>query len=142
MTNSEPEFEDLYLDALLEMADHDVPPVFHILWAANGMFPQKALSERLSLAEGVIRKLLEEGLVDLIRSEEDVAPVLPGQWNDILRRYFTWVPHPENGVTMLFRITSLGRERCREMASQGHSFFRQLDGLPRTPSQEPTDPAP
>ena len=55
------EFEDLYLDALLKLADHDWPPVFHIWWGANGMFPHKSLSERLSLSERVIRRLLDEG---------------------------------------------------------------------------------
>lgn len=136
VTSTDPEFEDLYLDALLEMADHDVPPVFHIWWSANAMFPHKPISERLSLSEGVIRKLLGEGLVDLVRSEHEAAPVLPGEWDDVLRRYFTWVPHPEEGVKMFFRITSLGRERCQEMASRGYSFSRHLDGYPMTPTQE------
>jgi hypothetical protein len=136
MTSADSEFEDLYLDALLEMADHDEPPVFHIWWSANAMFPHKPISERLSLSEGVIRKLLDEGLVDLIRSRNDGSPVPPGEWNDVLRRYFTWVPHPDEGVTMLFRITNLGRERCGEMASQGYSFSRQLDGFPGSSAKE------
>jgi hypothetical protein len=135
VTSDGSEFEDLYVDALLEMADHDVPAVFHVWWSANAMFPHKPLSERLCLSEGVIRTLLDEGLVDLVHSEDE-SPVPPGQWNDILRHYFTWVPHPEEGVTMFFRITSLGRERCREMESKGYSFFRQLDGLRRPPPQD------
>jgi hypothetical protein len=85
MTGGDYEFEHLYLDALLEMADHDVPPVFHIWWSANGMFPDKSMSERLSLSERVMRKLLDEGLVDLVRSGEDAIP--PGEWNDIPRQF-------------------------------------------------------
>jgi hypothetical protein len=137
MTGTDYEFEDLYLDALLEMADHDVPPVFHIWWSANGMFPHKSMSERLSLSERVMRTLLDEGLVDLVRSgEDDEAPIPRGEWNDILRQYFTWVLHPENGVTMFFRITTLGRERCREVANDGYSFWRQLDVARRPPTQD------
>ncbi len=143
MTSGDYEFEDLYLDALLEMADHDVPPVFHIWWSANAMFPQKSMGERLSLSERVLRQLLDEGLVDLIPSGEDAeAPIPPGEWNDILRQYFTWVPHPENGVTMFFRITRLGRERRREMANDGYSLWRQLDGTKRPTHPGLLRPAP
>jgi DNA-binding MarR family transcriptional regulator len=94
------------------------------------MFPHRSLSDRLALSEQVIKRLLEEGLVELVRSPEDASPIPPGEWSDTLRRYFTWAPHPDDGVTIFFRITSLGRERSREMSTSGYSFWRQLDYKP------------
>lgn len=126
MTGRDYEFEDLYLDALLENVENDIPPVFHIWWTANSVFPHKPLSERLSLAERVVRRLLDEGLVDLVRSPKDESPIAQGKWNDILRRYLTWVA-PE-AVSMYLRITDLGRERVRDMSRDGYSAWRHLDG--------------
>ena len=84
-------------------ANDDIPPVFHIWWQANTLYPELAASERLRLAEKAIRQILDEELVVLIRDPTKMGEVVPpDDYDAVLRRWDTWSA-PDNGVVMYYR---------------------------------------
>jgi hypothetical protein len=51
------------------LADQDREPqaVYETWWTANSRYPQLALSTRLAIAESVVRDMLEQGRIKLVR---------------------------------------------------------------------------
>ncbi len=91
-----PELEQLRKEVLDLLADDDVP-VQAVWWAANSLFPEEALSARLALAEGLVRRLVDEGVANLYRSPwpdpggEVVDDVTNAEVDDVLRSWSTWI---------------------------------------------------
>ena len=99
----DPRVHSLIRKALMD-ANDDIPAVLHIWWAANSTYPELPLSERLALSEQVIRQILDDGLVVLIRRrriDNEGEEVPPEQWDSLLKRWDTWVA-PE-GVTLHYK---------------------------------------
>ncbi len=104
MVVPDPRVHALVREAIIDVSG-DIPPVFHIWWRANSLYPDVAASERLALAEQTIRQLLNDGLVVLIRNrtmdyEGDEVP--PDEYDSVLRQWDTWCAPPEEGVVLYF----------------------------------------
>src|SRR5580704_9097031 len=84
-----PRVHALVREALMD-ANDDIPPVLHIWWQANTLYPDLAASERLGLAEEALRQILDDELVVLIRNRAyptnmgEVVP--PDECDSVLRR--------------------------------------------------------
>jgi hypothetical protein len=89
--------------------------VYEAWWKANKLFPDRALSERLAIAEQAIRELLAEGLIVLIRDEHDPAgSELPSsETEEVLKRFDTWDVAYE-GIKVHFTTTRAGDKLVKE----------------------------
>ncbi len=79
---------------LLEDATHDYNPLWEAWSAANSRFPTLSLSQRLALAEDVIRDLLANGLIKLYRGPwtgSDKVQVPTEEEDHVLRRWDSWI---------------------------------------------------
>jgi hypothetical protein len=87
-------------------ANDDIPPVLHIWWRANALYPALAASARLRLAEVAIRQILDDELVVLIRNRAyptNMGEVVPrDEYDSVLRRWDTWSA-PDEGVVLYYR---------------------------------------
>ena len=90
----------------------DDPPLIHVWWNANGLFPTLPLSERLALAERVVSLLLSEGRVGLVRASWPDGPATNSdlleaeECEAALREYTAWVPEQDGPVYYLVEATS------------------------------------
>ncbi len=101
---------ELLLDAFA-----DVNGVYEAWWRANTLFPERALSERLAMAEQAIRELLAEGLIAMIRDEDDPrgSEIPRSDTEEVLRQSDTWVVAYE-GIKVHFTVTSAGAKLVSE----------------------------
>ena len=101
---------ELLLDAFA-----DVNGVYEAWWRANTLFPERALSERLAMAEQAIRELLAEGLIVLIRDEDDPqgSEIPRSETEEALKRFDTWDVAYE-GIKVHFTSTSPGDKLVNE----------------------------
>jgi hypothetical protein len=98
-----------YKQELLLNAFAYVNGVYEAWWRANAWFPERPLSERLAMAEQAIRELLAEGLIVLIRDEDDPhgSEIPHSDTEEVLKRFDTWVVAYE-GIKVHFTTTSAG----------------------------------
>jgi hypothetical protein len=89
--------------------------VYEAWWRANTLFPERALSERLAMAEQAIRELLAEGLIALIRDEDDPrgSEIPRSDTEEVFTRFDTWVVEYE-GIKVHFTTTSAGDKLVNE----------------------------
>jgi len=101
-------------ELLLDAAD-GVNGVYEAWWRANTLFPERALSERLAMAEQAIRELLAEGLIVLIRDESDPqgSEIPRSDTEEVLRQSGTWLVAYE-GIKVHFTVTSAGAKLVSE----------------------------
>jgi hypothetical protein len=106
---------DAYKRELLLDAADCVNGVYEAWWRANTLFPERALSERLAMAEQAIRELLAEGLIVLIRDESDPqgSEMSRSDAEEVLRKSDTWVVAYE-GIKVHFTIASVGAKLVNE----------------------------
>ncbi len=92
--------------------------VYEAWWRANTLFPERALSERLAMAEQAIRELVAEGLIVLIRDENEPqgSEIPHSDTEEVLKRFDTWEVAYE-GIKVHFTITSAGERSLREGGS-------------------------
>ena len=115
-TTGEPrvrEFAEFKWETLAEISE-DIQGVHEILWTANAWYPRASASERLAMAERVVRELLAEGLANLVRDGFSSAPTpIPREEHDsVLRAWVTWsLPRGHGDATAAFvAITDAGEE--------------------------------
>lgn len=80
-------------DLLISAGSH-YTGLWEAWWEANGRLPDRPLSQRLALAEDVVRDLLGAGLIKLYRGPwigDDFVEVPPGEVEELLRRWSSWV---------------------------------------------------
>jgi hypothetical protein len=87
-------------------ANDDIPPVLHVWWRANTLYPELPASERLALAEQAMHQVLNDGLIVLIRNRtyphnmgEEVPP---DEYDSVLKRWDTWCT-PDEGVALYYK---------------------------------------
>lgn len=104
-----------YKRELLLSAFAYVNGVYEAWWLANRLFPEWALSERLAIAERAIRELLAEGLIILIRDEDDPqgSEIPRSDTEEVLKRFDTWEVAYE-GIKVHFTTTRAGDKLVRE----------------------------
>jgi hypothetical protein len=102
---------DAYKRELLFDASDYTNGVYEAWWRANALFPERALSERLAMAEQAISDLLTAGLVVLIRDADDPkgSEVPSSDVEETLKRWDTWVIGSE-GIKVHFTTTTTGEE--------------------------------
>ena len=110
-----PEGFGAYKRELLLDAFAYVNGVYEAWWLANKRFPDRAVSERLAIAEQAIRELLTEGLIVLIRDEHDPqdSEIPCSDTEEVLKRWDTWAIGSE-GIKVHFTITSAGQKLVSE----------------------------
>lgn len=92
-----PDYDAFKAEVVSDQED-DNQGVYEVWWQANSWYPDKPLSTRLAIAESVVRDLLRNGRVTLVRGEwigpdharEPVADV-----DAALLEWATWVPQPD-----------------------------------------------
>lgn len=94
-----------FRDEVLGDFEDDALGVYEVWWTANTRFPDKALSERLALAEAVTAELVRHGTAVLFRGkwvgrEEDSRPVAAEDVPTILQAWASWVPQENDVVWM------------------------------------------
>jgi hypothetical protein len=89
--------------------------VYEAWWRANALFPNRAVSERLAMAEQAIRELLAEGLIVLIRDEDDPqgSEIPRSDTEEVLKRIDTWEVAYE-GIKVHYTTTSAGDKLVNE----------------------------
>jgi len=89
--------------------------VYEAWWRANTLFPERALSERLGLAERTVRELLAQGLIVLVRDDDDPQGTeIPGsETEEVLKRWDTWAIGSD-GIKVYFKITTAGKKLVNE----------------------------
>ena len=79
--------------------------VYEVWWAANSRYPDLSLSSRLAIAESVMRDLLSDGRVVLVKAPwigPDHERTVIADPDATLRDWATWVPQPdEHGVVWM-----------------------------------------
>lgn len=73
-------------------------------WNANTRYPDQPLSTRLAIAEAVVRDLLREGRIALVRSKwigRDQAHEAVLDEDMVLRDWATWVPQPDGTLVWM-----------------------------------------
>jgi hypothetical protein len=98
-----PDYDTFKAEVVSDQGD-DNQGVYEVWWQANNRYPDQPLSTRLAIAESVVRDLLREGRVTLVRGEwigstharEPVADV-----DAALRDWATWVPHADKPVVWM-----------------------------------------
>ncbi|WP_324273895.1 hypothetical protein [Blastococcus brunescens] len=116
--------------AVLVDACEDLAGVWVAWWHANGLFPDMAISDRLALAERVVRDLVDADLVSLHRGawdgtlpSSDGATLVPIQRHDVpavLKTYDVWVPSDlaDPVVLVLTERGEVEADICRDGHSQ------------------------
>ena len=106
---------DAYKRELLHDAFAYLNGVYEAWWRANALFPERAVSERLAMAEQAIRELLAEGLIVLIRDEDDPqgSEIPRSDTEEVLKRFDTWEVAYE-GIKVHFTSTSAGDKLVNE----------------------------
>lgn len=85
----------------------DSQGAYEVWWSANSRWPALPVSTRLAIAEAVVRDLIRDGHVTLVRGEwigpdferEPVPDV-----EEALRDWATWVPQPDTPVVWMADI--------------------------------------
>lgn len=98
-----PDFDAFKAEVVSDLRD-DNQGVYEVWWQANTWYPDQLLSARLAIAESVVRDLLREGRITLVRGEwigpdhvrEPVADV-----DAALRDWATWVPQADKSVVWM-----------------------------------------
>jgi hypothetical protein len=119
-------YSDLRCAVLID-ASEDWTGLYEAWWAANGMFPDLSIGERLVLAERVVHDLVQAGLITLYRGvwddklpsrdERTLMPINREELSTVLRTYEVWVP-TETTPPVIFATTDRGADeanRCREV---------------------------
>lgn len=101
MADDRPTDYDDFKAEILADQETDEQGVYEVWWAANGRYPDLPLSSRLAVAESVVRELLRDGRILLVRGEwigprHDREAVLDTE--AALRDWSTWVPQPSAPV--------------------------------------------
>ncbi|MGX7680865.1 hypothetical protein ACSMXN_18420 [Jatrophihabitans sp. DSM 45814] len=82
----------------------DSQGLYEVWWAANSRYPDLALSARLAIAEAVVRDLIRDGRVSLVRGRW-IGPRHEREPIDdpeaVLRQWSAWVPQPDEAVVWL-----------------------------------------
>ena len=106
---------DAYKRELLHDAFAYINGVYEAWWRANALFSERAVSERLAMAEQAIRELLAEGLIVLIRDEDDPqgSEIPRSDTEEVLKRFDTWEVAYE-GIKVHFTTTSAGDKLVNE----------------------------
>ena len=106
---------DAYKRELLHDAFAYPNGAYEAWWRANALFPERAVSERLAMAEQAIRELLAEGLIVLIRDEDDPqgSEIPRSDTEEVLKRFDTWEVAYE-GIKVHFTSTSAGDKLVNE----------------------------
>lgn len=104
MPSDMPPDYDAFKAAVVSDQTVDSQGVHEVWWQANSWYPDRLLSVRLAIAEFLVRDLLREGGVTLVRGEwigpdharEPVADV-----DAALRDWATWVPQEGKPVVWM-----------------------------------------
>jgi hypothetical protein len=110
------EFAEFKWEMLAETSA-DVQGVEEVLLAANSWYPHLLASERLANAERVVRELLAEGLVTLVRDGfgPDPAPIARDEHDAVLRAWNTW--SVADGRQAFIAITDAGEQALKRTSS-------------------------
>jgi hypothetical protein len=93
VAGSEQPFADFKAE-ILGQAKEDLTGVYEAWWTANAWYPDRALSERLAMAERAVGELAAEGRIVLCRGTwEDAGsrPVPAEERVAVLHDWATWV---------------------------------------------------
>jgi hypothetical protein len=98
-----PDYEAFKAEVLSDQGDDD-QGVYEVWWHANSRYPDQPLSTRLAVAEAVVRDLLREGRITLVRGDwigqDHVHEAVPDA-DVTLRDWVTWVPQPDEPVVWM-----------------------------------------
>ena len=81
--------------------------MYEVWWAANSRYPALSLSTRLAIAESVVRELLRDGRIGLVRGEwigPDHEREAVRDTESALRDWSTWVPQPNEPVIWMAHV--------------------------------------
>jgi hypothetical protein len=98
-----PDYESFKAEVISDQADDD-QGVYEVWWSANTRYPDLPLSTRLAIAECVVRDLLRESRIALVRGEwigPDHERVAVPDQEAALREWLTWVPQPGEPVVWM-----------------------------------------
>jgi hypothetical protein len=90
---------------VLSEVEADNVGVWEVLWRANSLFPEALMSERVALAENVIRDLLAEDLVRVLQGDpwfgqgDELWPVADA--GVVLRNWSAWVPSGDSAFWLV-----------------------------------------
>jgi hypothetical protein len=79
--------------------------IWEVLWRANSLFPEALMSERVAVAESVIRELQAEGLVQVLQGDpwfgpdDELWPV--ADVAAILRNWSAWIPRGDSAFWLV-----------------------------------------
>lgn len=97
------DYDDFKAVVLAEQQENS-QGVYEVWWSANSRWPDVPLSTRLAIAESVVRDLLSEGRVTLVRGEwtgpEGEREPVPDP-EAALRNWVTWALHPTEPVVWM-----------------------------------------
>jgi hypothetical protein len=99
-----PDDYDAFKAEVLSDQEADDQGVYEVWWFANSRYPDLALSTRLAIAEAVVRDLLCEGRVTLVRRawatpDDEQSPVTDTE--TALLSWSTWVLPPKQPVVWM-----------------------------------------
>jgi hypothetical protein len=95
---------DEFKAEVLADQERDDQGVYEVWWSANSRYPDLPLSTRLGIAESVVRDLLSEGRITLVRGEwigpsHEREPVSDPEAT--LRHWATWALPPDQRVVWM-----------------------------------------
>ena len=98
-----PDYDAFKAEVISDQAD-DNHGLYEVWWQANSWYPQQPLSTRLAIAESVVRDLLRDGRITLVRGEwigpeYERKPIL--DVDAALLDWTTWVPQPNAPVVWM-----------------------------------------
>jgi hypothetical protein len=98
-----PDYDEFKAEVFADQG-RDAQGVYEVWWLANTRYPDLAASSRLAIAESVVRDLVSERRIALVRSDwigadHDRGVVLDPQ--AALLAWDTWVPQPGEAVTWM-----------------------------------------
>lgn len=98
-----PDYDAFMADVVSDQG-HDSQGVYEVWWQANTWYPDQPLSTRLAIAESVVRDLLREGRITLVRGEwigPDHAREPVTDVDTALRDWATWVLQADKPVVWM-----------------------------------------
>jgi hypothetical protein len=96
---------------VLIIGEEDISGVYQAWWLANTLFPETAISTRISLAECALHELLTEHLIRLVRDDElpEQSEVPQSEQQTVLREWAVWT-WDDPGCRAFFETTPAGTE--------------------------------
>jgi hypothetical protein len=98
-----PDYDQFKAEVLRDQG-REAQGVYEVCWSANSRYPDLAASTRLAIAESVVRDLVSQRRITLVRSEwigPEHDPEVVSDPQAALLAWDTWVPQPgEPGIWM------------------------------------------